>query len=283
MGIPFKKIGLAITFSPTGKALLYEAGRLVKLFAAEIVLIHNGEKTLEAETKLAELIESAGFNFSSVNIEWVKGDIADTIINKAGEKKVDLLLVGALEKENIIKYYSGSVARKIMRQAGCSVLVLTSPSETPVSFKKFCVSVDYSMQSENAIKTAYDLAMLEKAEKLILIREIQAPGLAMTVQDSGSMREVELARQTWAKEEKDKMEMLIKEMNLTEIDIETHCLYGKEGYEANKFVEQINGDIFVVPAPQKKLKLFDRIFQHDFEFTLKQIPCPVLIIRNPGK
>ena len=283
METPFKKLGLAITFSPTGKALLNEAKRLCDLFSAEIVLIHNGEKTIEAELKLNELIESTNFNSSYVNVQWVSGNIADTIILKAKELNVDLLLSGALEKESILKYYAGSVARKIMREAECSVLVLTTPSESPKRFKKFCVSVDYSTQSENTIKTAYNFALLEKAEQLILIREIQAPGLAMTVQDSGSIREAEETRHTWEKEEKDKLEMMIKELNLTELEVQTHCLYGKEGYEANKFVENIKGDIYVVSAPKKKLKLFDRIFQHDFEFTLKQIPCPVLIIRNSGK
>lgn len=279
----FKKLGLAITFSPTGKALLYEAKRLCELFGSGIVLIHNGEKNKETEEKLNELIESAGFNIDSVSVEWVKGDIAGTIIKKAVEHKVDLLIAGALEKENFIRYYSGSVARTIMREAPCSVLILTSPSETPAVFKKFCVLVDYSQQSEKTIKTAYEFALKENAEELILIREIQVPGLAMTVQESGSIKEVESTIHLWKKEEKAKIKMLVKELNLTGINIQIHCLYGKEGYEANKFVESINGDIYVVSAPKKKLKLFDRIFQHDIEFTLKQIPSPVLIIRNPGK
>lgn len=276
----FTKIGLAITFSPTGKALLFEAKRLCDLFGAEIVFIHNGERTPETESKLTELISSAGYDNSTVSLEWVKGDIADTIIKKAEEKNIDLLLAGALEKENIIRYYSGSVARKIMREAKCSVLILTSPSDNPISFKKFCVSVDYSHQSEDAVKIAYKFAMLEQAEQLLLIKEFQAPGLAMTVHDTGSIREAELTRQKWEKEEIDKMQMLVKELNLTGINVETICLYGKEGYEANKYVEMINADILVVPAPQKKLKLFDRIFQHDLEFIFKQLPCPVLIIRT---
>ena len=168
----FKKLGLAITFSPTGKALLKEAKRLRDIFDSQIVLIHNGEKTNDSVTKLNELIESTGFNTSNVSIEWVSGDIANTIMKKAEETNVDLLLAGALEKENFIRYYSGSVARKIMREAHCSVLILTSPSETPIPFKKFCVSVDYSLQSERTIKAAYNFAMLEHADELILIREI---------------------------------------------------------------------------------------------------------------
>lgn len=275
----FKKIGLAITFSPTGMALLKEAKRLLDLFDSEIVLIHNGEKTKEAEAELNKLIESSGFHESAVSVEWVKGDIANTIMEKAKDTGVDLLLAGALERENFIRYYSGSVARKIMREANCSLLILTTPSEIPASFKKICVSVDYSLNYERTIKAAYNLAMLENAEEMILIREIQAPGLAMTVQDSGSIREVEAQRLEWEKEERDKLAVLITELNLTGLRINTKCLYGKEGYEANKYVENINGDLFVVSAPKRKLKLFDRIFQHDFEFTLKQIPCPVLIIR----
>ena len=40
----FKKLGLAITFSPTGKALLKETKRLSEIFNSGLVLIHVGEK-----------------------------------------------------------------------------------------------------------------------------------------------------------------------------------------------------------------------------------------------
>jgi len=279
MDKPFNKIGLAITFSPTGKALLYEAKRLQNLFNCEMILIHVGEKKDETNLKLIELLNSTGIDHQKTKIIWQSGDPAKAILKSAEAEKIDLLIAGALEQENLINYYVGSVARKIMREANCSVLIFTKPKEQRDKFKKFCVTIDFSEQSENALIKAHQFALMEKAEELILIREIQVPGLAMAVQDSGSTSETENARQTWKTEEEAKLKMLTHELNLKGVPIKTVSLYGKQGWEANKFVQQINGDILVVPGPKRKLNLVDRVFQHDLEFILKQLPCSLLIVR----
>ena len=275
----FKKLGLAITFSPTGKALLFEAKRFCDLFGAEIVFIHNGERTSETETKLNELISEDGYNQSSVSLEWVKGDIADTIIQKAEEKNVDLLLAGALEKENIIRYFSGSVARKIMREAKCSVLILTSPSVNPKGFKKFCVSAEYSPQGEKTIRSAFQFALKENAEGFTLIRDFHAPGLAVTVQDSGSFDKVEAARKQWQEEEEEKMKLFVKELNLHGLEIKIVCLYGKEGWEASNFARANNADVFAVSGPAKKVRFIDRLFPHEVEYSFEKLPSNLLIIK----
>lgn len=278
MDTPFKKLGLAVTFSPNGKALLKEARRLQELFGSELVLIHVGEKSGEIEKRLNEMAVSAGL--SSYKIKWGTGDPADAITDRAKEEKIDLLIAGALEKENLITYYIGSVARKIMRNAPFSVLIMTNPSQAPDRLGTFCVSVDFSPESEYSVKKAYQFARLDKAEELVLIREFQVPGLAMTVQDSGSTRQTEELMKQWKLEEEIKMKMFVKELNLTGIDIKTVCLYGKQGWEANNYVHEIKGDIFVLPAPKKKLKLLDRVFQHDIEFVFKQLPGALLLIRK---
>ena len=41
------------------------------------------------------------------------------------------------------------------------------------------------------------------------------------------------------------------------------------------------GDLFVVTAPRRKLKFFDRLFQHDIEYVFEQLPCSILIVK-PG-
>lgn len=276
----FKKIGLAITFSPTGKALLKETKRLSDLFQAEIILIHIGDQSAETEKKLQELIQSTGLNPQNTKVEWESGDVVPTIIKKVNENNIDLLIAGALEKENLLGYYIGSVARRLMREAPCSILILTEPSEIPKGFKNFCVSVDFTALGERTIKAAYEFALLEKAELLTLIKEFQIPGLAMTVYDTGSMRETEKVRKQWEKEEKEKVEILAKELQLHKIPLDIVCLYGKEGYEANKYINKIDGDIYFVSSPQKRWKFVDRLFQHDLEFTIKQLPCSVFIIRN---
>jgi nucleotide-binding universal stress UspA family protein len=275
----FKKLGLAITFSPTGKALLKETARLQKLFDSQLVLIHVGDKNTRTEEQLAKTIYDAGLDKKQVEIIWEKGDPANAIINSGTNAGVDLLIAGALEKENIIKYYLGSVARKIMREFPSSLLILKSPSEQPSNFRKFYVSVDYSPQSEKTIRSAFQFALKEKAEKFTLIRDFHAPGLAVMVQDGGSFDKVETLRKQWQGEEEEKLKLFVKELNLQGLEIKTVCLYGKEGWEASNFARANNADIFAVAGPVKKTRFLDRLFPHEVEYSIEKLPSNLLIIK----
>lgn len=275
----FKKLGLAITFSPTGKALVKETKRLNDLFDSELVLIHVGEKSTESENLLNEVIKTSGIDPGTLEVIWTKGDPASTILNTSKKAGVDLLIAGALEKEKFIKYYIGSVARKIMREASSSSLILTEPSENPKPFKKFYVSTDFSQESERTIKLTYDFALLEKAEEFVVISDYNTPGLASTILDSASLDELETVKNQWQAEEEERMNLFLKELNLKGIRIKTRCLYGKEGWETANFARQNKADIFAVTAPQKRLRLIDRLFHHELEYSFENLPSNLLIIR----
>jgi nucleotide-binding universal stress UspA family protein len=280
METPFKKLGLAITFSPTGKSLLKETNRLKLLFNASLYLIHVGKRTPETEKLLNQVITNAGIAGSEVEIIWTSGEPANAILSSTKSANIDLLIAGALEKENIIKYYVGSVARKIMRDADCSVLILKSPSDNPSRFKKFFVSTDFSEQSEYAIRKTYQFALLDNADELIIIRDYRIPGLASAVQDSGNIEELENIRGEWQQEEEEKMRIFLRELNLKNIKITTHCLYGREGWKASSFAKQHNADIYTINVPARKLKFIDRIFPHEAEYTFEKLPSNLLIIRK---
>ncbi|MDX9924243.1 MAG: universal stress protein [Ignavibacteriaceae bacterium] len=275
----FKKIGLAVTFSPNSKALLKETKLYSDQFSSEVIFIHVGSKNDSIEERLKELIVSGGFAPENINIVWGQGDPAKVINKKCEENNIDLLIAGALEKEKVIKYYIGSVARKLMRDPVCSLFILTEPSIEPKPFKKISVQIDYSYESEILVNIAYQLAIKEKATEICLIREYEVPGLAITVYDTGSTDETEKIRKKWHSEEKEKMDVFINELNLTEIKVRGVCLYGKEGWEASNFVKENDSDLLIMSAPSKKLSFIDRFFQHNEEFIFKELPCSILLIK----
>ncbi|MFO7447274.1 MAG: universal stress protein [Ignavibacteriaceae bacterium] len=275
----FEKLGLAITFSPTGRALLKEVKRLKELFGASLVLIHVGKKNRETEELLASTVSQAGIDYNSIEVIWSDGDPGTAIIESSRDAGVDLLIAGALEKEKFIKYYLGSVARKIMREAYSSTLILTSPSENPESFKKFYVSADFSKASEKTIITSYNFALLEKASEFILIKDFHLPGLSSTVLSSGSAEETQHAREYWINQEEGTMKLFAKELNLSGIPVTVKALYGKEGWEAGNFARINNADLFAISAPARKLKFLDRLFTHEVEYLFEDLPANLLIIR----
>ncbi|NMB80664.1 MAG: universal stress protein [Ignavibacteria bacterium] len=276
----FNKIGLAITFSPNGLPLLKSAVRLQKLFNCQLCLIHVGDNNPETESQIKNLVEKTGISEKSFSLIWKKGEPSKSIINAAAENGVDLLIAGALEKENVLKYYLGSVARTIMRESPCSVLILTNPAAEPKEFKKFCVLVEFTSLGESAVRKSYQFAKLESANEFMMIKEFEVPGLAITVYDSGSMDDTEKSKQVWQIEEEEKLKFFAKELNLTGLKYSTFALFGKQGWEARNFVKNNGSDLFVIPSPPKKLKFFDKLFQHDIEFILSQLPCSLLIIRE---
>lgn len=276
---PFKKLGLAITFSPTGKALLNETLRLRKIFNADLVLIHVGKRNSETEKKLQQIILDSSTTENNTKIVWSEGEPASTIIKKCKEENIDLLIAGALEKENLFKYYTGSVARKIMRESTCSVLIFTSPMIDRKNFKNISVSINYTPECNNTVEKAFNFAILDNSEKLILIRDFHIPGLSSAVSDTGSYDVTEQARKDWQIEEEEKMKHFINELNINNLNVEGHCLYGKEGWESKNFVRKNEYDLFFVTAPKRKMNLLDRIFPHELEHTFENLPTNILIVR----
>ena len=275
----FEKIGLAITFSPTGKALLKESVRLQHLFNSKLVLIHIGEKSIESEAMLSNTIQSAGVEAGRYEVIWAEGDPATAIIKSAKEANVDLLVAGALEKEKMLKFLFGSVARKIMREFPASSLILKSPSDDPVSFKKFFVSVDYSPRCEKTIRTAFQFALKENADEFTIVRDFYMPGLTAAIGEDKSLDEIKLLIDQLKEEEEEKMRLFVQELNLKGLDIKIVCVYGKEGYEDSNYARNNEADIFAVTGPEHKMRFFDRFFQHDIEYSFEKLPSNLLIVR----
>lgn len=275
MNTPFKKLAVAITISPTGLALLKEAIRMKELFSSDLVLIHSGKKNEESEKKINEIILESKLDLSSVEFIWTKGNPAETIIDASAHANVDLLIAGALEKESTFKYYIGSVARNIMRGASCSVLILKSISEKPSKFRKFCISTDYSLESENAIKLSYQIAELENANEFIIIHDFYTPGLSSINIDSNTNSVI----LSYQKDEEEKMNLFIRELNLKGVSVNSKCLFGREGWEEGNYVRSNNIDLFIVNSRSKKFYFFDRLFPNDLEYTFKNLPSNLLIIK----
>jgi nucleotide-binding universal stress UspA family protein len=94
----FRKIGLAIAFSPTAEAMLAEAARLASLFGAELVLIHVGKHEPAKDQKLNELLRAVNVSVAH-KIIWREGNPEKEILKACREEKIDLLVAGALKKE----------------------------------------------------------------------------------------------------------------------------------------------------------------------------------------
>ncbi len=276
----FNSIGLALTFSPNAIALLREANRLKNIFNSKLTLIIITEPDYGAEAKIKLLIEDAKINDDdNIKIVFGTGDPARQIISLSKKEKIDLLIAGALEQETVVKYYLGSVARSLMRNASSSLLILKDPSLAPKPFNSFFAKTDYSIESEKVIKILDEFAILENAAVIHIIRNYNIPALNSTILGTGSTIKIEKIKDEQQQEEEEKLKFFVKELNLKKIEVKTHCIFGKHGWETWNFVNSQNADILAFHAVKKHVYLFDKIFPNEQEYYYHKLPANLLIIR----
>ncbi|MGB9639350.1 MAG: universal stress protein, partial [Anaerolineales bacterium] len=91
----------------------------------------EGEKT-EEEVQGEELLEKSAniLRNSDLKVQTVlkRGDAATEILQFAKEKQVDLIVAGSRGLSRVSAWLLGSVSRKLIHYAKCSVLVVRKPT-----------------------------------------------------------------------------------------------------------------------------------------------------------
>lgn len=277
----FNTIGIGVAFSPNLKANIYEAARLSLFFESKLVLIHVGETSLEKEQKLQEILEP--FIKQNLNFEMVfkTGDPVDVILSISEEKQVSLLILGALQKENFVQYYLGTIARKITRQAKCSILLLIKPSVERVPCKHIVVNGLNDPKTKQTISTAYYVSHKLQSKKITIVEEITKQEVAVSVDDDKSLRKSAIVKERIKRREDSRVQQIITEVPeqfKLGLETKTQSIFGKRGYSIGHYAQFVRADLLIMNAPLKT-GFWDRLFPHDIEYILSELPTDVLIIR----
>lgn len=275
----FKKIALAVAFSPRLEALICETKRLKDIFKAELLLIHVGEKSPELENSLHQLLSKHGLNESKIKTIWQKGNPANKIIQTCTEENVDFLVAGALKTEGFFKYYIGSIARKIIRKAKCSVLILVDPLENPTPFQRVVINGTQQDQTPFVIEKGLDWCKLDQAKQVIIVNEIKMYGFQMATAGEGGEEEISNTRRKLVAEEVAYVENILNRLDKGDLKVSIKITCGKWAVELARFATDTKADLLIV-GDEGKLGFFDRLFPHDLEDILSDLPCNLLIIKN---
>jgi nucleotide-binding universal stress UspA family protein len=276
---PFETIAVAISFSPRCQAILDEAKKLSDLVGASLLLLHIGEKTREKEQDLDRMMSASGVSEQHSRVIWMEGDPVDTILKLCKLNIVDLLVLGALEKENLLKFYIGSIARNISRKAKCSVLLLTNPGE-PVKYKKIIVNGVENPKTIHTINTSIYIAKNLKVKEVTIVNELSTHGLAMAIADDSTAPETKEIKKSLNEDEEEKLQSVIEKCDAGNIKLSHKSVKGKPGYAISKYAKDKKADLLVINSPDTQLNLLDRIFAHDIEYILADLPCNVLIVHS---
>src|SRR6266540_1678551 len=169
--MPYKTIAVASTFSPRFKQVLAEAKRIQERFSADLHLIYVDERNEEIAKKFGDTLAQLELPLDS-KIYYEKGDPAEAILRALAREKIDVIVAGALEKEVVLHQFLGDVARRLVREAHCSVMLFTRPTVKPRPLRRIVFVADYSDHGLQALKRTLPLATAESCERLYVIRII---------------------------------------------------------------------------------------------------------------
>ena len=280
-GIAFKTIGIGVTFSPNLEANINEAARLALCFSSKLVLIHVGEaseKKSSSFLKYLKPFESEGLKFE---ILYKSGDPVNVILSSTEEKNIDLLVIGALKKENFLKYYLGSIARKITRQATCSVLLLINPSIERVPCKHIVVNGLKDPKTKETVTTAFLVGHKLGADKITVVEEIDQEEVSVNIDDDKSLRKSTIIKERLRVREEARVQKILSTIPddfTKKMIIKSQPIFGKRGYSIGHYAQVARADLLVMNAPAK-MTFWDRVFPHDIEHILTELPTDVLIVQ----
>lgn len=277
---PFETIAVAISFSPRCSLVLAEAKRLSDILGATLLLLHIGEKNIEKEQELDEMMAKVAIDSNQCRVIWMEGEPVDTILKLCKLNIVDLLIIGALEKENLLKFYIGSIARNISRRAKCSVLLLTNPATNQFKFKKIVVNGVENPKTIHTINTAIYLAKKLSAKDVTIVNEVNVPGMAMAMAEDSTAPQAKEIRKHLTEESEEQIQEIIKKADVADIKLTSKIIKGKPGYAISKYAKDKKADLLIINSPDTHLRLLDRIFTHDIEFILADLPCNLLIVHS---
>ncbi|MFT6211480.1 MAG: nucleotide-binding universal stress UspA family protein [Bacteroidia bacterium] len=278
---PFTTVATAIAFSPYTEANLHESARIADMLNANLVLIHVGAETSQKLERLELFVSQTEIERSKVKIEFREGDPVSSILNSCAENNVSLLIAGAMKKENLLKFYTGSIARKLCRKVKCSILLLTDRSVIRNQCREIVVSGDNHKKTKDTIRTANYFGKLLSAKHLTIVDEIDPKTSGDHADDDAQLEATAKKRKELKCKEDERIMAIEKELEKDgSLAVNHKCIFGKAGYTIGHYAAANKADLLVMNSPDSKLGIIDRVFTHDLEYVLSDLPCCLMIVNR---
>ncbi len=275
----FNRIATAIAFSPRLKANLNESVRIAEKLGATLILIHVGKKEQKKEKHIQYLLAKIGMK-EHPKIVWKEGKPVEVITAVSWQLKIDLIIAGALINETLYRYYVGSIARKLTRKVNCSLLLLTQHSDKERFFNKVVINGIAHPKTSYTIKRGIEFAKKIQSKQVHIVEEVDPKVIKIVAKDSKSVKKADYVRARIRKRETLRVQELLREIDTENLAIQSKCIFGKSGYSIGHYSQNIKADLLVMNDFDRRFSLIDRIFIHDLEYILSDLPCDLLVIKK---
>jgi nucleotide-binding universal stress UspA family protein len=272
---PYRTVAVASTFSPRFLQVLAEGKRIRDRLCQQLHLIYVGQCDEETTRKFGSALQQLDLPADSTIHYLEREDPAVAIMEAVRENEIDLLVAGALEKEVVLRPFLGNVARRLVREAACSVILFTKPEETPKPLCRIVFMAEYTEHGRAGLHKALRLAALEACEKLYVIRVYTSFDEARAKARAAAPETGEEPTRT-LDEEEIALEEFIDSAGKTDVPIEARCIRGNTGYAALDFVQSVEAHLLIVPLDPKTAEA--GLAPH-VAWVTDVIPCNLWVIR----
>jgi len=269
----YKTIAVATTFSPRFKQVLAEAKRLRDRFSADLHLIHVGRPNGETPWKFRAVLAELDLPADSP-IHYETGDPAEAILGALTRERIDIVVAGALEKEIVLHPFLGNVARRLVREARCSVMLFTHPEKNPKPLRRIVFIAEHSEAGLHGLRRTLQLAEAELCERLYVIGIITAFDEARA-SIAGEATGAPKPKSDHGHD--DALEEFVLSAGATDVPIETRFIRGATGLAASDFVRSVEADLLVVPLPKSEGMV--QQLPSNIGWISDVIPCNLWVIR----
>jgi hypothetical protein len=177
----------------------------------------------------------------------------------------------------VLHPFLGNVARRLVREAACSVMLFIEPAVKPKPLRRIVFVAEYCDRGLEALKRTLLLAAAESCERLYVIRIITTfdQARASVRESAGKNKKDKKPRVDDDQEEA--LERFVLSAGATEVPIDARCVRGNTGLVASDFVQSVEADLLVVPL-QKKGDA-GQALPRKIAWITDVIPCNLWVIR----
>ncbi|MEX1119979.1 MAG: universal stress protein [Terrimicrobiaceae bacterium] len=241
-------------------AVLSEADAFVRKVGSGLEVLHAAERTEEKEKRFQESFTNLNGN---PRVHWVPGENpGESLLNAARTNGHDLLIAGALEREpgQDARAFTGSVARLLLGEAPCDLLLLPRPNEGAPSIDNAFFAVE---PGENITPFVLEAAAALGLQKVTLA-VAETPFAAAIAASRG---ETPLDPSHWADEISETIEKAGIEVDAIRIGSNT-------GFGLCDAVQGFGADLLIVQATRKHGKI---ILPTHMDWLRQVIPTRLLV------
>jgi nucleotide-binding universal stress UspA family protein len=135
---------------------------------------------------------------------------------------------------------------------------------------------------EHTVRTANFFGKVLDAKQLTIVDEIDPKSTLNTADDDSQLESAVKKRRALKKQEDQRIEKLEKKLvDEGALSLNHKCIIGKPGYTIGHYAAANHADLLVMRSPDKELGLLDRVFAHDLEYVLSDLPCCLMIVNQP--